>query len=46
MKATAVEPYSFAQALGIRPGDQIMEIDGRPLADIIDYNCLICGQRL
>jgi len=34
---SAVVPDSSAEEIGIRPGDQIVSINGHPLRDIIDY---------
>ena len=36
MKITAVEPASIAQDLGIRPGDELLEINSRRVNDSID----------
>ncbi len=33
----AVDPGSIGQALGIEPGDRLLTMDGRAVADIIDY---------
>jgi len=32
-----VEKKSVAEIMGIQPGDQLLEINGRPIRDIIDY---------
>ncbi len=32
-----VEKESIAEIMGIRPGDQLLEINGHPIRDIIDY---------
>ena len=37
----AVEPGSIAEELGIEPGDSLAAIDGRPVADILDYRFLL-----
>jgi len=37
MKITAVEPAGIAGALGIREGDELLEINGRRVMDSIDY---------
>jgi putative radical SAM enzyme (TIGR03279 family) len=37
MKITAVEPNSIAEELGLRPGDELLEINGKRVADAIDY---------
>ncbi len=46
MKVTKTEPNSIAETLGIKPGDKIVEINGQPLVDIIDYKYLICEEYL
>lgn len=37
MKITSVEPDSIADELGIRQGDDLLEINGRRVKDAIDY---------
>ncbi len=37
MKITVVEPASIAEELGIIPGDELLEINGRRILDSIDY---------
>ncbi len=37
MKIKTVEPHSIAEELGIRPGDEVLEINGRRIADVLDY---------
>jgi putative radical SAM enzyme (TIGR03279 family) len=39
MKITTVEPTSIAEEIGIRPGDELLEVNGRRLLDNIDYRC-------
>lgn len=38
---TAVEPGSIAEELGIEPGDALVSINGRPVADVLDYRFLL-----
>jgi len=37
MKIKAIEPNSIAEQIKLRPGDDLIEINGHPLRDIIDY---------
>lgn len=37
MKITAVEPHSIAEELGLQVGDELLEINGKRVADAIDY---------
>lgn len=37
MKITSVEPASIAAEVGIQPGDELLEINGHRVADLIDY---------
>lgn len=37
MKITVVEPSSIADELGIIPGDELLEVNGRRILDSIDY---------
>ena len=32
----AVAPGSVAERIGLRPGDRLVSIDGRPVGDVID----------
>jgi putative radical SAM enzyme (TIGR03279 family) len=41
-----VEPGTPAHALGIRPGDRLVTIDGHPLRDVIDYRFYSSGERI
>lgn len=43
---TAVAPGSLAELVGLRPGDRLLAIDGRPLRDVVDYRFLITDDRL
>ncbi|GIV96603.1 MAG: hypothetical protein KatS3mg057_1260 [Herpetosiphonaceae bacterium] len=40
----AVEPQSTAAALGLRPGDQLLSVNGHVLRDIIDYQFAIAKE--
>ncbi len=37
MKITAIEPGSIAEDLGLRAGDELLEINGKRVADVIDF---------
>ena len=37
LKVVSVEPRSIAESLNIKEGDTVVEINGEPLRDIIDY---------
>ncbi|HXX65128.1 MAG TPA: DUF512 domain-containing protein [Bacteroidota bacterium] len=37
MKITVIEPSSIAEELGIRPGDELLEVNGKRVLDSIDY---------
>lgn len=42
----AVAPGSIAEELGVAAGDRICAVDGRPLADVIDYRFALAGEHL
>ncbi|HEY8346286.1 MAG TPA: DUF512 domain-containing protein [Symbiobacteriaceae bacterium] len=41
-----VAPGSLAEQAGIRPGDKVMEINGRPVRDDLDYRFLCADEKL
>lgn len=43
---TLVEPNSIASGLGLRPGDRLIQIDGQPVRDIVDYRFLSATEEL
>jgi len=48
-KGLVVEKVSaggIAHRLGVEPGDQVVEINGQPVRDIIDYRFLSCAEKL
>jgi NifB/MoaA-like Fe-S oxidoreductase len=42
----AVAPGSIGARLGIRPGDAVVSIDGKPMRDIIDYRFAVAEERI
>ncbi|MCX7855763.1 MAG: DUF512 domain-containing protein [Anaerolineae bacterium] len=43
---SAVQPSSLAARLGLRPGDELLEINGHPLRDLIDVQFYGAEERL
>ncbi len=43
---SAVQPNSLAARLGLRPGDELLEINGHPLRDLIDVQFYGAEERL
>jgi putative radical SAM enzyme (TIGR03279 family) len=37
VRVLSIEPGTLAERIGLRPGDEIHELDGRPLLDVIDF---------
>ena len=37
LRVVAVEPESLASRIGLQPGDEIIELNGKPLLDVIDF---------
>jgi putative radical SAM enzyme (TIGR03279 family) len=47
LRVLAVEPGSVAHRIGLKPGDEIHELNGKPLLDVIDFqfNAANIGRR-
>jgi len=45
-RIAAVEPHSIGHRLGISPGDELLELNGQPVRDLIDYRFLCADHRL
>lgn len=43
---TAVEPHSFAAALGVRPGDGLLAVNDQPCQDVIDVQFYAAESRV
>jgi putative radical SAM enzyme (TIGR03279 family) len=37
LRVVAVEPESLASRIGLAPGDEILELNGKPLLDVVDF---------
>jgi putative radical SAM enzyme (TIGR03279 family) len=37
LRIAAVEPESLAERIGLKPGDALLELDGKPLIDPVDF---------
>jgi putative radical SAM enzyme (TIGR03279 family) len=46
VKVSRVEPNSIAEALGIEPGTELLTVNGRPLADFLDWEFLTAEDEL
>jgi putative radical SAM enzyme (TIGR03279 family) len=47
LRVLSVDPGSVAERIGLKPGDQIQELNGKPLLDVIDFqfNAANVGRR-
>ena len=47
LRVLSVDPGSLAARIGIKPGDEVRELDGKPLLDAIDFqfNAAMAGRR-
>src|SRR5262245_10423493 len=47
LRVLSVEPGSLAARIGLKSGDEILELNGRPLLDVIDFqfNAATVGRR-
>jgi putative radical SAM enzyme (TIGR03279 family) len=46
VKVSRIEQNSIADALGIQPGAQLLTVNGRPLADFLDWEFLTADEEL
>jgi putative radical SAM enzyme (TIGR03279 family) len=46
MRITMVRPQSIAEELGIRPGDELLQVNGRRVMDVIDYRFYEADDRI
>jgi putative radical SAM enzyme (TIGR03279 family) len=46
IKVTAVQPESIAEELGLRPGSELVSINGRELEDFLDWEFLTAEEEL
>jgi len=46
VKVSRVEQKSIAEELGIRPGTELLTVNGRPLADFLDWEFLTADEEL
>jgi putative radical SAM enzyme (TIGR03279 family) len=45
IRVTAVQPESIAEELGLRPGTELLSVDGRELEDFLDWEFLTAEER-
>jgi putative radical SAM enzyme (TIGR03279 family) len=45
IRVTAVQPDSIAEELGLRPGSELVAVDGRPLEDFLDWEFLTAEEQ-
>src|SRR4026207_938719 len=46
VKVSRIEQESIAESLGIRPGTELLTVNGRPLADFLDWEFLTADEEL
>jgi len=48
LRVLSIEPGSLAARIGLKPGDEIRELNGKPLLDVLDFqfNSATIGRRL
>ncbi len=46
VKVSRIDQNSIAQALGIQPGTELLTVNGRPLADFLDWEFLTADEEL
>jgi len=46
VKVSRIDQNSIADALGIQPGTELLTVNGRPLADFLDWEFLTADEEL
>src|SRR6266480_1608037 len=46
VKVSRIDPNSIAEELGIQPGSELLTVNGRPLADFLDWEFLTADEEL